>query len=134
MRRKLRVFISGPISKGDLCDNVNRATEAFVALAKAGCAPMCPHWSVYAKPAFRYSHGNGEVVCIATVEGNPELTHADWLGIDLAWVDVCDVLLRLPGESKGADMEVARAMERCIPVFHNLNSMLVYAEMKGGAA
>lgn len=156
MKRKLRAYIAGPISKGDLCHNVNQATAAFVALAKAGCAPMCPHWSVYAKPAQKRRRvvyctacipvpmlpiGTCdsceylvEPMCVATVEGNPELTHADWLGICLAWVDVCDFVVRLPGESKGADMEVARAMERGIPVFHTLNSAILYAEAKGGAA
>jgi len=29
-------------------------------------------------------------------------------------------LLRLPGESKGADMEVTRARELCIPVFTDI--------------
>lgn len=161
VKRKLRVYIAGPISKGDLLHNVNQATEAFIALAKAGCAPMCPHWSVYAKPAFRawtpdvriddgaerqgryrFTDDFRPVLCEATREGNLELAHADWLGIDLAWVDVCDCLVRLPGESKGADMEVARAMERGVPVFFDLNSALLYAEaanatflnVKAGAA
>jgi Rrf2 family protein len=31
-----RVYIAGPISKGDLAHNINQATAAFVALAKAG--------------------------------------------------------------------------------------------------
>lgn len=144
MNRRLRGYIAGPISKGDLCHNVNQATAAFVALAKAGCAPMCPHWLVYAKPCVAGTKSvavadteirdSASCVCVGTVEGNPELTHADWLGIDLAWVDVCDFLVRLPGESKGADMEVARAMERGIPVFHTLNAALLYVEAKGGAA
>lgn len=142
VKRKLRAYVAGPISKGDLCANVNQATAAFLALAKAGCAPMCPHWAVYAKPAYRSGPCLDLVVCEATAEGGTELTHADWLGIDLAWVDVCDFLVRLPGESAGADAEVARAYERGIPVFFNLNSALLYAEaasatflnVKAGAA
>ena len=37
--------------------------------------------------------------------------------IELPWVAVADALLRLPGESLGADLEVARAEAIGIPVF-----------------
>ncbi len=40
--------------------------------------------------------------------------HATWVAIDLPWVAVADALLRLPGESIGADREVATAHERGI--------------------
>ncbi len=35
----------------------------------------------------------------------------------------CDAVLRLPGDSKGADNDVKIARERGIPVFHNLNEI-----------
>lgn len=123
-----RVYIAGPISKGDLLRNVDQATEAFVALAKAGFAPMCPHWSVYSKPAFRF-HDAG-VFCKATTQGNDQMSHADWLDVDLPWVDVSDAVLRLPGESKGADREVARAGEKGIPVFHSVAEVIAWRDKK----
>lgn len=125
--RRPRVFLSGPISKGDLATNINRATEAFLSLAKAGLAPFCPHWSVYAKPAFRDPTDPEQgVYCLATVAGNPAMTHEDWLGIDLAWVATADALLRLPGESVGADREVAHAGEHLIPTFHDVPALLAH--------
>ena len=126
MRR--RVYIAGPISRGCLMSNVNQATAAFVELAKAGLAPFCPHWSVYSKPAWRepLEAERDAVLCEATVHGNDEMSHADWLGIDLRWVEVSDVLLRLPGESPGADAEVAHAVVCNIPVFHTVSDVLAW--------
>lgn len=130
MKRKLRAYIAGPISNGDLCENVNRATAAFLALAKAGCAPMCPHWSCFSGPMHEAESDCWPRVYFAFASSQPnELTHADWMGICLEWVDVCDFVVRLPGESKGADMEVARATERGIKVFYTLDSALQYAEV-----
>lgn len=126
-----RVFISGPISRGDLCDNINQATAAFVALAKAGFAPLCPHWSVYSKPA-EWTTFRTRVVCVATAGGNDEMARADWMAVDLPWVAVADAVLRLPGESAGADAEAAHATANSVPVFESIEALV--AHFAGGAA
>lgn len=128
----LRVYIAGPISKGDLLHNVNQATAAFVELARAGFAPFCPHWSVYSKPAEEGLTGWGRisVFCWATVQGNDQMSHSDWLNVDLPWVEVSDAVLRLPGESTGADREVARASEMGIPVFHSVADLIAWGRAK----
>ncbi|MES2208573.1 MAG: hypothetical protein V4515_00055 [Chloroflexota bacterium] len=128
-RRRPRVYIAGPISRGDLAHNVNQATAAFVALARAGFAPLCPHWSVYSKPARKeiLTDDDGEqwpaVICEATAAGNPDMTHADWMGVDLPWVEVADAVVRLPGDSTGADLETAHARARGIPVFGSVREL-----------
>lgn len=119
-----RVYIAGPISRGDLAVNINRATDAFVRLAQAGVAPLCPHWSVYAKPVTTFQ---GVVCCEATVAGHPDLSHADWMGVDLPWVEVADAVLRLPGESAGAEMETAHARAHGIPVFDSVEAVVAWA-------
>lgn len=134
--KRLRIYIAGPISKGDLAHNVNQATEAFIALAKAGLAPLCPQWSVYAKPAIREPVGwsagaESKVWCEATSEGGSGMTHTDWLDVDLAWVAVADAVLRLPGESKGGDAEVWFARSRLIPAFGTVKEVLEWAEAQG---
>ena len=43
----------------------------------------------------------------------------------------CDGVLRLPGESNGADQDVAIARERGIPVWHRVEDVPGYV---GGAA
>lgn len=140
-----RIYIAGPISKGDLCANLDQATAAFVALAKAGFAPLCPHWSVYSKPASERNHVvccepcrrqsqvvcHGcqyftEVWCEATVMGNDEMAHADWMGVDLPWVECAHAVLRLPGESTGADLEVAHARKNAIPVFISIDGLVAH--------
>lgn len=134
-----RIYIAGPLTQGILADNVNAATAAFIALAKAGHAPWCPAWSVYAKECqgtIKRVVGEGgqirrpvsyvdagEVVCYGTVEGHPDMTHDAWLAIDLAWVAVADGVLRLPGFSVGADMETNHARTLGIPVYHSIEEI-----------
>lgn len=113
MRRPI-VYIAGPISKGDMAHNIGQANDAQIALMKAGFAPINPMLSVFVG----YPHDR---------EPNTMprgTTHADWMGMDLPLVEVCDALLRLPGESKGADNEVAHARLHNIPVFHDLDSLV----------
>jgi hypothetical protein len=42
---------------------------------------------------------------------------------DIAWVRVCDCVLRLPGFSAGAEREVLAAMQAGIPVFTSLGDL-----------
>lgn len=130
-----RVYIAGPISKGDLAANINQATEAFLALAKAGFAPMCPHWSSFSGGAKVFASpfaglAVGTVYAVAGANPN-ELTHGDWLAIDLEWVRVSDAVLRLPGESTGADLEVAEAVRRGIPVFFDAGRVIDWFRAAG---
>jgi hypothetical protein len=125
--RKLRVYIAGPISRGDLLHNIRQADETFAALLRAGLAPFCPHWSVY-HGSSRWESATGSKV-IATADPTPAgTTHADWMGADLPWVEVADAVLRLPGVSVGADAEVAHARQYGIPVFRTAAGVLVWAQ------
>jgi hypothetical protein len=125
--RRPRVYIAGPITKGDMLSNIRQAESAFLTLARAGFAPLCPHWSVFCGSSVREvvdqwerSSGLVEVDRVrATANALPSgTTHADWMGIDLAWVAMADAVLRLPGESVGADAEVSHAFAHSVPVFH----------------
>jgi uncharacterized protein DUF4406 len=95
----MRIYVAGPYTKGDVAINVRNAIEAGNALLKAGHAPYIPHlthfWHlVYPGP------------------------YEQWLALDLHWVRQCDALLRLPGESSGADGEVAEAKRLGLPVYY----------------
>ncbi len=142
MRKK--VYIAGPLTKGVLADNVNQATEAFVQLAKLGFAPFCPHLTVYLsqcvpsweselkqKPQhpFQFTNYNmysDRCVCEGTVTGHPDLSHEDFIDVDLPWVVASDAVLRLPGESKGADAEVNCALDHSVPVFYSIDELVGY--------
>jgi|ERR1700722_8340173 len=112
---KKRVYIAGPISVGDLADNIRRASEAFFKLLHAGFAPFCPHWSAYSGGP--YNNPVPAILPNGTV-------HSDWLGADLPWVSVADVVLRIAGASKGAEMEVECADTHKIPVYYNIDELI----------
>ncbi len=114
-----RCYIAGPISKGNLGLNIQQARDAFMALARADLAPMAPQLHCYLDAHFG----------MALLSINPGgLGHAVWLQIDLPWVAVSDCVLRLPGESVGADMEVAEADRLGIPVFHSIEEVVAWVK------
>lgn len=93
-----RIYVSGPYTLDpEKCTRA--AIHAGNVLLDAGFAPFVPHLS-------HFWH---------TLVG--ERHYEDWMRIDLAWASVCDVMLRLPGESSGADREVAMAEDAGISVF-----------------
>ena len=107
-----RIFVSGPISRGDLGANINQARIAARKLIAAGFAVCIPQLSCYlddSKPR-------------AEVKG---VTHAEWLDCADAWVSVCDAVLRLPGESVGADHETLFAKSQGIPVFYSVERLVL---------
>lgn len=118
MSDRFRIYVAGPISKGDLRHNVQQARDAGGQLLKAGFAPFVPHLSCY------WAGDTPEVLPSGT-------THEDWLGMDLPWVAVSDAVLRLPGESKGADAEVALARQLGIPVYHEVLSLIENPPARG---
>jgi hypothetical protein len=122
---KLRVYIAGPISKGDFLHNIQQADKAFFTLLKLGYAPFCPHWSVYAGASGRLGDGIGSFV-YAKAETLPNgTTHNDWISVDLMWVEVADAVLRLPGYSLGADQEVDLALANDIPVYYSVEELVL---------
>lgn len=92
-----RVFISSPYTLGDTCDNVRRQHDAMAALLMLGHLPFAPLLSHYQQ----IIHPMG---------------WEEWIRWDLEWLAQCQVVLRLPGQSKGADIECVRARELLIPV------------------
>jgi hypothetical protein len=91
------VYVAGPIS-GDPFGCVRQSAEAFTWLRGLGCVPFCPQWSVIAEMA----------------DPRP---YEDWMAYDFDVIARCDALLRLPGESPGAEREVVEASVAGIPVF-----------------
>jgi len=102
---RTRVYVSGPITIGDPEENMQAGIAAGQELLEAGYAPLVPHLSVqWAK-----THDNA---------------WEEWIDMDLAWVALADAVLRIPGESRGAEVEVAHAETLGIPVFYSLDALL----------
>jgi hypothetical protein len=112
-----RVYVAGPITQGDLQQNIDRAREATRRLIEAGFAPFCPHLTCFLA-------GNEPSV----TAGVP---HETWLEIDVEWVKVSHALLRLPGPSVGADHEEAVALTHRIPVYCDLALLIRDREQLG---
>lgn len=100
-----RIYLSGPYTKGDPAVNTKNAIDAATELLDKGYAPFCPHLTHF----WHIMHPH---------------SWQEWMDYDMAWVEVCQALLRIPGESKGGDIEVARARELGIPVYFSLDELL----------
>ena len=96
----MRVYVASPYSIGDQILNVRRQIEAGDRHLEMGHTPFLPcltHFWHYVSPK----------------------SYETWLEIDRRWIDCCDALLRLAGESKGADSEVEYARKLGIPVYYS---------------
>lgn len=91
------VYVAGPIT-GDPFGCVRQSMYAWESLRAAGCVPICPQWSVIA-----------EMV-------EPQ-DYERWLEYDFDLIRRSDALLRLDGDSPGADREVDFARTIGVPVF-----------------
>lgn len=103
----LRVYLSGPISKGDQEHNFAQAATMQVELVKLRFAVLNPMLTM-------------------KLPGHEAIAHESWIASDLPWVEMADAVLRLPGESIGADMETRHADEHGVPVFHSLADLLAW--------
>lgn len=104
MTQRIKVYIASPYSIGDKFANVKRSMMVADTLMDHGYIPFMPLLSHFQN------------------EAHPR-PYEYWIDYDLTWVEACDVVLRLAGESKGADGEVAYAKEHDIPVVHSLDEL-----------
>lgn len=102
----IRVYIAGPISGGNAYMNCIAGIQVAEKLRLLGYIPFCPHLSYW------WHQVTG---C--------KTTHKEWLSYDLRWLELCDVVLRIPGESTGADMEVQYAKELGMPVLYSIDEL-----------
>ena len=92
-----KVYIASPYTIGDAITNVNRSIKAANQLLEKGYCPFLPL-------LYHFWH-------LVTPK-----KYEEWLELDMEWLKSCDIVVRLPGESSGADREVALAKELGIPV------------------
>ena len=100
----MKIFISGPYSQGDVAQNVKKAMDLAGQLIDMGHSPFCPH-------LFHFLHIN-----------SPK-EYSTWLNTDIEFLSVCDAMIRIQGDSKGADVEEAFAKDNNIPIYHNISEI-----------
>jgi nucleoside 2-deoxyribosyltransferase len=105
------VYIAGPITLPEPMENVNRAVKVASRLRDSGLVvPFVPH-----------------TTCIWHMIEPAD--YEAWLAYDFDIIRHCDALLRIDGESKGADREVefARSFDVDIAVFFDEGELLQWA-------
>ena len=100
----MKIYIAGPVTIGNRTLNIRAALDAAEAVLKKGHVPFIPHlfevWDLV------YPHGYDTLMMMC-----------------LEWVDACDAVYRIPGESSGADREVMRAEGRAMFIYYDINDI-----------
>jgi len=112
--KEIRIYIASPYTKGDVAVNVRESMWAFhrildlnSSFKNLSLVPHCPllyHFLHIIKPR----------------------AYSEWLNLDLSWVKTCNVLVRLPGESKGADEEERYAEKNHILTVKGMTELFNY--------
>lgn len=100
-----KIYVASQYSIGDPEANVLRQIDAGEDLINAGFIPYLPLLSHYQHIIHPHDYET-------------------WTRLDNSWVACCDALLRLPGESKGADEEVFLAIDLGIPVYYSIEDLI----------
>ena len=126
MTKPLMILIAGPYRSGTgddpdlMAANLAALETAAWPLFQAGHVPMIGEW--VALPVLSSAGADGPLDPLAEQVMYPTAHRL---------LQHCDGVLRLPGDSKGADQDVAIARERGIPVWHRVEDVPGYV---GGAA
>lgn len=104
------IYVAGPYTKGDVILNIRDAVYVGDTLRSMGHIPFIPHmtyaWHMIVPHEVDY-----------------------WYQYDLQWLERCDALYRIAGESTGADREVERARELWLPVFHSISEVQKFTKL-----
>jgi len=97
----MKVYIAGPYTKGDVAQNVRDAINAGEEVLMRGDFPFIPHMTHFWHMIYQHSWNY-------------------WMDYDLEWLKTCDAVVRLPGESAGADIEVKAALKLGLKVYNGV--------------
>ncbi|WP_235481050.1 DUF4406 domain-containing protein [Agromyces sp. Leaf222] len=115
MTTSMMILIAGPYASGTGGDpalmqqNLERLEAAAWPLFQAGHVPMIGEW--VALPVLASAGASGPTDPLAEQVMYPTAERL---------LQRCDAVLRLPGESRGADQDVAIARSRDLPVYFSL--------------
>jgi hypothetical protein len=118
MSKPKLILIAGPYRSGTNDDpalmeaNLRRLEKAAWPIFRAGHVPMIGEW--VALPVLRSAGADGVF--------DPLAEHVMYPTAERL-LQHCDAVLRLPGESTGADQDVAIARQRGLPVYHELGEI-----------
>lgn len=118
MTPPMLILIAGPYASGTdgdpelMAQNLRRLEEAAWPIFRAGHVPMIGEW--VALPVLASAGASGPQDPLAAEVLYPTAERL---------LQHCDAVLRLPGESRGADRDVEIARERGLPVYFSLDEV-----------
>jgi len=101
----IKVYVASPYTLGDVAINVHRQIAIGEELIQLGYVPFLPLLAHFQHLVYPHPH-------------------QIWMKLDLEWVKCCDILLRLEGSSKGADIEEEEARRWLIPIAYSVEELL----------
>lgn len=104
VKQKTKVYVAGPYSSAPEA-NTDAAIEWGNELLAAGYVPFIPHLVHFWHERFPGSY-------------------EQWMGYVTEFLLTCDVVLRIPGESPGAERELQIARKHSMPIFYHLQDLL----------
>lgn len=111
MIKKPMIYVAGPITVGPHPLNIRNGIDVGKTLRELGMIPFIP------------------MVDFLYMVVYPHTTWEENLDYDEQIILRCDALLRIPGESKGADREVEFARSNGIPVFFDIASLHEWTQL-----
>ena len=112
------ILIAGPYRSGTNDDpelirkNLENLESPALPIFKKGHVPLIGEW--VALP-------------LMNLAGSKKIGDAIWNEIQYpvshALLEKCDAVLRIPGESKGADQDIALALQKGIPVYYSIDDI-----------
>ena len=99
---RVMIYIAAPYTQGDVAENIKKVIEVADEVAlRPHFIPFVPHlthlWHIISPHPWEF-----------------------WMAIDLHFLHFANCVLRLPGESTGADQEDVIAKELGIPLVYSL--------------
>jgi hypothetical protein len=95
---KIKIYVAGPYSKGDQAQNVHEALKVGDYISSQGFHVKIPHLTHFWHMMFSHPY-------------------EFWINYDLVELAECNALVRISGESSGADGEVSHAEKLNLPIF-----------------
>ncbi len=114
------ILIAGPYLSGTggdpakIAANRERLEQQALPIWQRGHLPMVGEW--VALPIIHAAGGRDPGDAVFTAYQYP---------VAQRLLERCDAVLRLPGESRGADLDVARARERGLPIYTRIEDIPV---------
>jgi hypothetical protein len=124
------ILIAGPYQSGTggepkkIADNLAKLESYTLPIYQAGHLPVIGEWlalPIIAQAAQRLGKEKNQ-----TYEAKEQLSRKFLYPVANRLVTKCDAVLRITGESKGADEDVRLAQEMGKPVFYSLSNLLEY--------